>query len=123
MKYKLALFSIFTISIFALGVLITTLFNTAPVATENVIMFYISLFLTFFGIIFFLLHLLARRKYGETMSMTILFSLVKTTIIIDLLLIILLFLQSKSVLNLPTAAVLAVAALIIIAINRKRWTK
>jgi len=121
MKPKVLLFGIFTISLFAFGVLITTLFNSAPIATENIIMFYSSLFLSLLGIIFFINYLLVSNKTKTEPSLSTVWSILKLAVITDLLLILLIFLKSKEVLNTATAVTLTVIALIIALVTRKRW--
>lgn len=52
MKTKALLFSLFTVTLLAVGTLITVFFNTAPTTRDIVWLFYVSLFVSCFGLIF-----------------------------------------------------------------------
>jgi len=113
MNPRVLMFIVFTISIFASGVLITTLFNSAPTDKTVVVMFYSSLFLTLYGLIFWLFWFINRIKTGLAPNISLLKTILRLTLIADLLLITLLFLGSNKILNWPIAIILIVVAMIL----------
>lgn len=120
MKTKALLFVIFTIFLFALGVLVTTLFNTAPVTLDAVAMLYASLGLTLYGLIFFMFMVFVRLQTQVTPGLSTIKSLLRLTFVVDALIIILLALKANDVLSWPTAIVLAVVAMIIGVVMKRR---
>ena len=120
MKTKALLFVIFTIFLFALGVLVTTLFNTAPVTLDAVAMLYASLGLTLYGLIFFIFIVVVRLQTQVTPGLSTIKSLLRLTFVVDALIIILLALRANDVLSWPTAIVLAVVAMIIGVVMKRR---
>ncbi len=120
MKTKALLFVIFTIFLFALGVLVTTLFNTAPVTLDAVAMLYASLGLTLYGLIFFIFIVVVRLQTQVTPGLSTIKSLLRLTFVVDALIIILLALRANEVLSWPTAIVLAVVAMIIGVVMKRR---
>lgn len=113
MNPRVLMFIVFTISIFASGVLITTLFNSAPTDKTVVVMFYSSLFLTLYGLIFWLFWFINRIKTGLAPNISLLKTILRLTLIADLLLITLLFLGSNKILNWPIAIILILVAMIL----------
>jgi len=120
MKIKALLFVIFTISLFALGVLVTTLFNTAPATNDAVAMFYASLFIALFGIIFFLLLLFTRLQTQVSPGLAAIKMMLRLAAVFDALIIALLALRSNNVLSWPTAIVLFVVTIIIGVMLKRR---
>ncbi|MDP3993308.1 MAG: hypothetical protein Q8Q05_03815 [bacterium] len=120
MKTKALLFIIFTIFLFALGVLVTTLFNTAPVTLDAVAMLYASLGLTLYGLIFFILIVVVRLQTQVTPGLSTIKSILRLTFVVDALIISLLALKANDVLSWPTAIVLAVVAMIIGVVMKRR---
>lgn len=53
MKTKVLLFIIFTATLFALGTIITLMFNSPPESASVLAMFYFAVFVLVFGIVFF----------------------------------------------------------------------
>jgi len=113
MNPRVLMFIVFTISIFASGVLITTLFNSAPTDKTVVVMFYSSLFLTLYGLIFWLFWFINRIKTGLAPNISLLKTILRLTLIADFLLITLLFLGSNKILNWPIAIILILVAMIL----------
>ncbi len=120
MKIKALLFVIFTIFLFALGVLVTTLFNASPVTPDAVAMLYVSLYLALFGLIFFFILINICLLTKVTPGPVTLKTICRLTLIIDLLLVALLALKAYNVLNWPTSIILALVALIIGVIFKRR---
>jgi len=121
MRTRVLLFAVFTISLFALGVLITTIFNTAPGPFEVLTLFYISFFLTAFGAIFFTLYL----RYYLTAPTVIpgwqqTAASFRIAVLISSLLSIMLALQASKLLNLGTVLVLVVAVVLLELVVRRR---
>lgn len=120
MKIKALLFVIFTIFLFAFGVLVTTLFNTAPVTPDAVAMFYASLALSLFGLIFFVMFVIIRLQTQVYPGLSAIKAMLRQTLVIDILAIALLALKANNVLNWATAIVLTVVAVIIGVILKRR---
>lgn len=120
MRIKALLFVIFTVFLFALGVLVTTLFNAAPVTPDAVAMFYASLALTIFGLIFFIIFIIVRLQTQITPGLSAIKAMLRQSLVVDILAIALLALKANNVLNWATAIVLTVVALIIGVILKRR---
>lgn len=120
MKVRALLFVIFTVCLFALGVLVTTLFNTAPATNDAVAMFYGSLSITLFGLIFFLLIAFTRIQTHVNPGLGALKVMLRASLIIDILVVALLALKANNVLNWATSIVLVLVAIIIGIILKKR---
>ena len=120
MKIKPLLFVIFTVSLFALGVLVTTLFNTAPTTTDAITMFFGSLFIALFGVITTILVLWLYLRTRVAVGVAALKSILRQSLIIDCFAIVLLTLKANDVLNWATSVTLAVVALIAALILVKR---
>lgn len=120
MKVKALLFVIFTIFLFALGILVTTLFNSAPTAPDAVAMFYASLFLALFGLIFFIMLIVMYLKTKVTPGFSTLKTLVGLVLTADALLIALLVLKANEILNWATSIVLALLAVITSVVLKRR---
>ena len=120
MKTKATLFIIFTVMLFAFGVLITTLFNTAPTTKDAILMFYISGYLVLFGLLFYGQYIFRWLKDRSTPASLTITGMVRSSLIIDLFLLIILAFRAGGVLNLATAMVLIVAAFIVMLVTKKR---
>lgn len=120
MRIKALLFVIFTVFLFALGVLVTTLFNTAPVTPDAVAMFYASLALTLFGLIFFVIFIIVRLQTQITPGLSAIKAMLRLAFIVDALIISLLALKANDVLSWATAIVLAVVAVIVGVVLKRR---
>lgn len=123
MKSRVLVFIIFTISLFALGLLVTTLFNTSPTSLENVLMMYFSLFLTLVGLFFFINYGATYKRMATSPNLTSVWSMLKLALILDVLILTLIFLKSTQVLNAPTTIILMIVAVIVALITKKRWLK
>lgn len=53
MRTKVLIFALFALTLIALGTLVTVIFNTAPATRDVIWLFYVSLWLTVFGLVFF----------------------------------------------------------------------
>lgn len=120
MRIKALLFVIFTVFLFALGVLVTTLFNTAPVTPDAVAMFYASLSLTLFGLIFFIIFIIVRLQTQIIPGLSAIKAMLRQSLVVDILAIAMLALKANNVLNWATAIVLTVVALIIGVVLKRR---
>jgi len=120
MKTRALLFVVFTIALFALGVLITTLFNTSPGTKDALAMFYVSTFLFLFGLVFFGGYAFIWLRAGGAPVGQPVFSLIRSTLIFDLFLLAILLMRSSGVLDWATSAVLLAAAVILTLVIRKR---
>lgn len=123
MKLKVLLFSIFSISLFSLGVLITTISNTAPTSLDVIGMFYVSLFFTLYGIIFFFLLCLAYLRLQAMPPVTQVISLIRLSGLVSLFVIGILAIQSLDLLNIATFLALLAAAVILELVMRRRVFK
>ena len=120
MKIKALFFIIFTVTLFALGVLITTLFNTGPVTKDAVILFYASLFLVAFGTLFFTLLLVIYQRTGVIPGRTMSVAVIRGVLVFDFLIVALLALKAEDILTWPNALVLALATSISTVLLRRR---
>ena len=66
MKTRSILFSIFAITLFALGFVVTLLFNSSPTKSATIVEFFAALFICVFGVIFFLLLIANFFRYQAT---------------------------------------------------------
>lgn len=98
----------------------TTLFNTAPSTNDAVVMFYASLSITLFGLIFFLLFAFTRIQTHVVPGLAALKVMLRTSLIIDVLAVALLALKANNVLNWATSIVLTVVAVIIGVVLKRR---
>lgn len=120
MKVKPLLFVVFTVSLFALGVLVTTLFNTAPTTRDAVVMFYGSLFIALFGVVTLILVSWLYLRTRVAVGSTVLKSVLRQSLIIDGFAVVLLALKANNVLNWATSMTLAALTLIAALILVKR---
>lgn len=98
----------------------TTIFNTAPATNDAVSMFYASLFITLFGLIFFLLIALTRLQTHVNPGLAALKVMLRVAVITDVLIVALLALKANNVLSWATSIVLVVVAVIIGVVLKKR---
>ncbi len=63
MKTKVLLFLLFTLTLFAIGTLITILFNVPPSGTNALVMFYGAIFILIFGLVFFVGYGVNRYRF------------------------------------------------------------
>ena len=120
MRLKVIIFAIFTITLFALGVLITTLFNTTPTSNDVITMFYIAAFLTLAGLLFFALYVLKYLRAAGSVGTSGVLSNLRTALVLAVFSVLVMVMQSQSLLNWATAAVLIVAAIISELMLKKR---
>lgn len=121
MRNRVVLFSIFTVTLFSLGLLMTVLFNTTPTDRSSILLLYAALGLGLVGVVFFAQYitaLIAGHSSGSLWQ-TILGQLRLSTII-SALVVILLLLQASRLLNVASAVVLIVLAAMAELILRKR---
>lgn len=122
MRTKSLIFSIFTILLFALGLLITVIFNMVPDTTPVLVMFYASLFFSVFGLIFFTFYLV-QYKQSETLppwSRTV--AALRWSFLTSLAAVILLMLKSVDLLNAATLAIIIVATFMGEVLLRRKFT-
>jgi hypothetical protein len=63
MKSKILLFSLFSVTLFALATTITLVFNTAPDSPKLIVGFFASVLVTVFGLIYLLIYGLQYWRY------------------------------------------------------------
>lgn len=68
MKTKILLFSIFAITLFAIGSAITVLFNTAPTTRDVIWLFYTATLFSLFGLAFLTMYLVSYLRFRLTPS-------------------------------------------------------
>ena len=122
MRTKSLIFSIFTILLFALGLLITVIFNMTPDTTTVLVMFYASLFFSVFGLIFFTFYLV-QYKQSETLppwSRTV--AALRWAFLTSLTAVIILMLKSVDLLNAATLAIIIVATFTGEVLLRRKFT-
>lgn len=121
MKNRILLFTIFTVTLFSLGLLMTVLFNTTPADRSSILLLYCALGLGLIGVIFFAQYitaLIAGHSSGslwQTILSQLRFSTIATALLVTLLL-----LQASRLLNIASAVVLIVLAIMAELILRKR---
>lgn len=120
MKTKALLFVNFTVTLFAGGVLITTLFNTAPSTKDAMVMFYSSSFIFLFGLLFFSWFYLSWLRLSTAPHGSAVTGLVRNSLIIDSFILAILALRANGVLNLATGLVLLVGTVILMLVLRKK---
>ena len=120
MKTRAILFIIFTVALFALGVLITTVFNAAPTGRDAMLMFYVSAALFLFGLIFFGLYFFWWIRRQTPPTGLAVGAIARASLVADLFLLLILALRAGDVLIWATALVLLVAAFILTLILRRR---
>jgi len=112
MKTKVLLFSLFTVTLFALGATVTLLFNTSPETREVIWLFYTAYLLSVFGIVFFLLFIWNAIKFHATPPWQTTFSCVRYSLLFAILTSLLLILNANNVLSLPTGLVITAGLII-----------
>jgi len=124
MKTKVLLFVIFAITLFSLGALITVIFNSQPNTAEVLIMFYLCLFLTVFGVVFYAIFGLLYWREGMVVpgwsgtSTTSRLALIAASMTVISLL-----LRSYDLLNVATVLVILAGAAIFELSSRRRFIK
>lgn len=119
-KTKLFLFSLFAVCLFAFGVTITTLFNSAPDSLEVVILFFVALFVSLAGGLFLGTRLVSYYRFRSNITWTQAMVTLRSSAVAAGALVLLLILSSLKILNLPSAiAVVIVAALFELALRRR----
>ena len=68
MKTKILLFSAFTVTLFAIGVDITVLFNTEPTTRDLIWLFYVATFFSLLGLSFLILYYASYLRFRLTPS-------------------------------------------------------
>lgn len=66
MKTKILLFSVFTITLLAIGTVITVLFNTAPETKDVIWLFYTATFFFLSGLAFLVMYLVSYLRFRLT---------------------------------------------------------
>ena len=112
LRTKVLLFTIFAVTLSAFGLLVTTLFNSAP-THQALWYFYSSGFLTLFGIAFYVLYLIAYFKFNITPDNQSLFSSLRYAFLVGLVVMLIIAIRANNALNWPIAAVILVAIVIV----------
>jgi hypothetical protein len=120
MKTRVLLFIIFAVSVFAFGTLVTTLFNTAPIENEVIVMFYLALFVALFGLTFFITYGFYYLRLQATPNWQSTLFALRLGTIAGLLAVILLAIQSVNLLNAATFIILLVLSVVAELIMRRR---
>ncbi len=126
MKTRVLLFSIFTIVVFAIGTTIAVLFNTVPSNSEVIALFYLSLMLTIFGLIFFVTYLFAYLRAQALPGWNQTLSSLRLGAVTGLMIVVLLAIRSVNLLNIPTfiiVLILSIAAELILRRKLKATTR
>ncbi len=124
MKTRVLLFFLFSVTVFAVGTLITVLFNTAPATSEVIALFYTSLLLTVFGLVFFLIYGLASLRFQAIPDWRTTTGAFRMSGITAVLTAVILGIQSVSLLNAATLIILVLlAAAAELLLRRKFHTK
>lgn len=120
MKIKVLLFALFAISLFALGVLITTLFNTNPTSSDVLGLFYVALFVTLYGLVFYAMLILAYLRHQAPAQISWVKSNLRLSGVISLFAVAILALQAQRLLNFATFLVLVAASIMLELMMRRR---
>ena len=120
MKTRVLLFLFFTITIFALGTVISILFNTAPTSREIIALLYFALFTTIFGVVFFAVYSFHYLRQQAIPSWQSTLTAVRLGLVIGLLVDILLAIRSVNLLNTATFIILVLIAVAAELLLRKR---
>ena len=120
MKTKSLLFGLFTITIFAFGVMVTVLFNTAPTSTDVIVLFFASLLLTLFGGIFFGLFFTNYLRFRATPPWQSTLMSFRWAAIVSALIVLVVSMKTYGLLTLPVIIIIAVALLLFELLWRRR---
>jgi|GEM_PF-1911798 len=120
MKTRVLLFLLFTITVFAIGTLVTVLFNTTPSSTGVVALFYTSFFATLFGLIFFSVYGLAYLRLQAIPNWQSTLTALRLGVVGSTLFSVLLAIRSVNLLNLATFIILVILAVAAELVMRKR---
>lgn len=120
MKTRVLLFLIFAIMVFALGTVVTVLFNTAPTSNDIVALFYISLFCTLFGITFFAVYSVSYLRLQALPDWQSTASALRLATVLAALISALLLIRSVNLLNAATFIILIILAVASELILRRR---
>jgi hypothetical protein len=120
MKTKSLLFILFTATLFAIGTIITLLFNTAPTETATIATLYISIFVAILGVIFFGFYGYNYYNHASTPPWKSTAASLRWGFLTGCFVVVSLMLSSYSALNTPTFLVLIVATIIVEFVWRKR---
>lgn len=110
MKTKVLLFLLFTLTAFAIGTVVTLLFNTAPTSKEIIALFYISLFATIFGLVFFTIYSFFYLRLQAIPPWLSTVSAIRLGVVTAGLITVLLAVRSVEMLNTATFVILVVLA-------------
>lgn len=102
MKTRALLFFLFTLSVFAIGTVITVLFNTVPTNTEVIALLYLSLFVAVFGAVFFTTYLFSYLRAQALPGWEQTLSSLRLGTVLGAMVITLLAIRSINLLNIPT---------------------
>lgn len=120
MKTKVLLFIIFALSVFAIGTVITVLFNTAPTSADVIALFYVALLVTLFGLIFFSVYSFYYLRLQAIPSWQSTVSALRLGLVGALLAVAILAIRSINYLNTATFIVLCLLAVATELVLRKR---
>ena len=120
MRTKLIIFLIFTFSLASLGLLVTVIFNSPPSGMEVLTLFYSSLFVTLFGLIFFTSYIVQYWRLGGLPTWQQTSNSLHTGLIGSLVASILMLLEANDFLNAITAVVIVVGGAIVWLALKKR---
>ncbi len=123
MKTKVLIFLIFTISVFAIGTLITVLFNTAPTSRDVIALFYLALFASIFGVAFFINYGFNYLKFQALPSWNSTAGALRLSTVISVLGCVMLSVRSVKLLNWITFVILIILAVAAELILRRRSIK
>ena len=123
MKTKSLLFGLFTLTLFAIGSLVTVLFNTTPSTTDVILLFYVAYFLSVFGVVFFTLFLVSYSRNRSIPPWQSTLGNFRYAAVIGALTTILIVLNSYNLLSWPITIVVAIGLVVAELIWRRRGAR
>lgn len=109
MKTKALLFTLFAVTLFAVGTLVTVFFNTAPTTRDVIWLFYATFLISTFGLMFFGFFIAAYIKNRAIPAWQTTASCFRYAAILAVLFTVLITLNSHQVLNFASALVIIIA--------------
>lgn len=120
MKTKALVFFIFALLMFSVATLFTVLFNTAPSTISTIVLFYISVAVTLFSVIFLANYLINYWKFHLTPPWASTMAGLRWGSLTGIFVCLLLAMQAQRLLNIPTGVILVVIVVILELIWRRR---
>lgn len=113
MKTKTILFALFAVTLFAIGTTVTLLFNSAPTEQNLISYFFLSLFVSIFGLFFFVALVINFFRFHSTPPWQSTLASGRYSVLLALFLTLSLLLRSYKLWNIATGIVLFVIVVVL----------